>query len=124
MKLHLDSGDGLLRISAYDGTSVTVSEQRLTTTFALTPQNLFDALAPASLDALSWRELRTLHGAGIEILVLGTGARQRFPAQTFYAELAAERIGLEVMDNGAACRTYNILAAEGRRVAALILLGE
>ena len=72
---------------------------------------------------MSWDSIAALHDHGIEILVLGTGRRQLFPSPRFYSELAAARIGLEVMDSAAACRTYNILAAEGRRVAALIMLG-
>lgn len=124
MKLHMDSGDNLLRISAYDGASVTVAEQRLTTTFALTPQSLIGPVSVSCVSTLAWQDLPELHDMGIEILVLGTGVQQQFPANAFYAELAAGRIGLEVMDTGAACRTYNILAAEGRRVAAVIMLHE
>lgn len=124
MKLHMDSTENLLRISAYDGASITVSEQRQTRTFALTPQSLFTDVAPPSVDRLSWQDLPELHAEDIEILVLGTGHRQQFPGGGLYAELAAERIGLEVMDTGAACRTYNILAAEGRRVAALLVLDD
>ena len=57
-----------------------------------------------------------------QIVLLGTGARLRFPPPAFYAGLLEARIGVEVMDTAAACRTYNILAAEGRRVAAALLL--
>jgi uncharacterized protein len=57
-----------------------------------------------------------------EIVLLGTGARQRFPHPRLYRVLTAERIGVEVMDSAAAARTYNIIAAEGRRVAAALIL--
>jgi uncharacterized protein len=122
MKLHKDSGENVLRISAYDGASVTVAEQRLTATFALTPQSLIAPISVPGISDLTWRRLTDLHDHGIEILVLGTGRQQQFPSSAFYAELATARIGLEVMDTGAACRTYNILASEGRRVAAVIML--
>jgi uncharacterized protein len=56
-----------------------------------------------------------------EIVLLGTGARQRFPHPRLSAPLAQARIGLEVMDLQAACRTYNILVAEERKVAAALL---
>jgi len=59
-----------------------------------------------------------------EIVLLGTGRRQRFPCPALYRGLIAARIGVEVMDTPAACRTYNILASEGRRVAAALLLGD
>ncbi len=122
MKLHMDSSENLLRISAYDGASITVSEQRVTSTFALTPQLLITSIPVLDVSDLAWRELAQLHDLGIEILVLGTGRQQQFPSGAFYAELSNARIGLEVMDTGAACRTYNILANEGRRVAAVLML--
>jgi uncharacterized protein len=57
-----------------------------------------------------------------EVLLIGTGVRQVFPAAAVFAALHARRIGFEVMDTGAACRTYNVLVAEDRRVAAALLI--
>ena len=57
-----------------------------------------------------------------EIVILGTGERQVFPEPSLFAAVAGRGVGLEVMDNGAACRTYNVLLAEGRRVALAIIL--
>lgn len=57
-----------------------------------------------------------------EVVLLGTGARQVFPPREAMAALLRRRIGIEVMDNAAACRTYNLLAGEGRRVLAAIIL--
>jgi len=122
MKLHLDGNDTALRVSAYDEVSVTVAERRITRDFALTPDALITELDVGPVRSLCWERLAALHEHDIEILILGTGSRQQFPGGGFYAELARARIGLEVMDSGAACRTYNILAAEGRRVAAVIVL--
>jgi uncharacterized protein len=59
-----------------------------------------------------------------ELLILGTGRRQRFPRAELLAPLAEAGIGWEVMDTGAACRTYNILMSEGRNVAAALLMIE
>ncbi|MBI2225497.1 MAG: hypothetical protein HYU44_11240, partial [Betaproteobacteria bacterium] len=58
-----------------------------------------------------------------EIVLLGTGAMLRFPSPALSRCLTEAHVGLEVMDTNAACRTYNILAAEGRNVAIAILLG-
>lgn len=77
------------------------------------PVNDVSGIAPA-LDAAL--ELRP------EILILGTGERQVFPEPQVFAAVAARGIGLEVMDNGAACRTYNVLLAEGRNVALALIL--
>ena len=58
----------------------------------------------------------------VEVVIFGSGSRIRFPRPAWLAPLAARRIGLETMDTAAACRTYNILAQEGRTVAAALLL--
>jgi uncharacterized protein len=57
-----------------------------------------------------------------DVLILGTGERQLFPDPAVFAEVAARGVGFEVMDNGAACRTYNLLLAEGRNVALALIL--
>ncbi|HXQ31389.1 MAG TPA: MTH938/NDUFAF3 family protein [Steroidobacteraceae bacterium] len=58
---------------------------------------------------------------GVEVVLLATGARQEFPARTVLARAAEARVGLEVMDLGAACRTYNVLLAEDRPVALAVI---
>jgi uncharacterized protein len=75
----------------------------------------FEALRPEDFDVLA-----TL---GVDIVLLGTGARQRFPHPRLTARLAKAGIGVEVMDLRAACRTFNILVAEERKVAAALLFG-
>jgi uncharacterized protein len=82
---------------------------------------LADWPVPA-LAALAPEHVALLAGLGAEIVLLGTGQRLAFPPPALLAPLAAARIGVEVMDSNAACRTYNILMAEGRRVAAAIIL--
>jgi uncharacterized protein len=57
-----------------------------------------------------------------ELIIFGSGKRIRFPQAAWLAPLMAKRIGLETMDTGAACRTYNILAGEGRRVVVALVL--
>lgn len=78
------------------------------------PVSSFDTLAAEHFDLL----LETAP----EVVVFGSGARLRFPHPRLTAALAARRIGVETMDFMAACRTYNILMAEGRRVAAALLI--
>ncbi len=63
-----------------------------------------------------------LAGLDVELVVFGSGARLRFPPPAWLAPLMAARIGLEAMDTRAACRTYNILSGEGRKVVAALLL--
>ena len=59
---------------------------------------------------------------GPELIVFGSGGRLRFPKPSWLGGLMDRRIGIETMDTQAACRTYNILAAEGRHVVAALLL--
>jgi uncharacterized protein len=75
-----------------------------------------------SFAALSTEDFSFLEQFQVEILLLGTGPRQRFPQPRMTAALTRAGVGVEVMDVQAACRTYNILVAEERKVAAALLL--
>ena len=72
--------------------------------------------------ALNEETLEAVLDLAPEIILLGTGERQVFPDPRLYAAVAARGVGIEVMDNGAACRTYNVLLAEGRNVALALIL--
>lgn len=71
---------------------------------------------------LQAHDLAALSGLGAELVILGTGRQLRWPAPAWLAPFAQQGIGLEAMDTAAACRTYNILASEGRKVLAALLL--
>ncbi|MBX9811283.1 MAG: Mth938-like domain-containing protein [Burkholderiales bacterium] len=75
-----------------------------------------------NFDALSAEDFAFLLALKPEIVILGTGNALRFPPPALSRPLALAGIGLEVMDSKAACRTYNILAAEGRKVVAAVLI--
>src|SRR5260364_446925 len=84
------------------------------------PAPSFAALTHACFQDL----IQTLSGSAmIELLLFGSGARLRFPSPQLMTPFVERNIALETMDSHAACRTYNILAAEGRRVAAALLVG-
>jgi uncharacterized protein len=77
-------------------------------------------------DVADWRALAAVHfeamlALGPEVVLLGTGSRQHFTHPRLHARLTAARIGVEIMDTGAACRTYNILMTEGRKVLAALI---
>jgi len=77
---------------------------------------------PRSVDELAAEHLLPIFEQRPEVVVLSTGARQVFPRAALRAEFATRKIGLEVMEIGAACRTYNVLVGEERRALAAILL--
>jgi uncharacterized protein len=78
---------------------------------------------PASLGDLAREHFDAILAYEPEVVIFGSGARLKFVAPALYRGLIERRIGLETMDSGAACRTYTVLANEGRRVVAAILLG-
>jgi uncharacterized protein len=75
-----------------------------------------------SFDQLSADHFALLANLKPELVIFGSGKRLRFPPPSFLRALMAQRIGLETMDTLAACRTYNILAGEGRHVIAALLI--
>jgi uncharacterized protein len=111
-----------MSITAYDAGFIAVNGRRLTKSFLLTPQRLIEEWSPMDFEALSESDFSAIADIGAPIVLLGTGVRQRFPAPALLRPLIERRIGVEVMDTHAACRTYNILMAEGRDVAAALLI--
>jgi uncharacterized protein len=122
MKLHSTTPTGLLAVTAYDAEGIAVAGRRLSRSFILTPQRLIEDWPPVSLETLCAADMEMLAALDCPIVLLGTGLRQRFPAPALLRPLLARRIGIEAMDSFAACRTYNILMAEGRQVAAALIL--
>ncbi|MBK7016840.1 MAG: Mth938-like domain-containing protein [Sulfuritalea sp.] len=122
MKLHASVTAGLMTITGYDAGFIAVNGRRLTRSFLLTPKRLIEDWSPAGFDALGEADFESIATLGCPVVLLGTGARQRFPAPVLMRSLIDRGIGVEVMDTHAACRTYNILMAEGRDVAAALIL--
>jgi uncharacterized protein len=121
LKLHISGASARLQFTGYGEGFVLVNAQRHESSLIVTPERAI-AWPVASFGALASGHFETLAALEVEVVLLGTGARQRFPAAALSAPLRAARIGFEVMDVPAACRTYNILLAEARRVAAALIL--
>ena len=90
--------------------------------FILRPQKLMQNWRPRQLAQLQTEDLDILETETLEVLLIGTGASMQLPGREQMALLAGLGVGYELMDTAAACRTYNVLAAEGRRVVAAIML--
>ncbi|MDO9467504.1 MAG: Mth938-like domain-containing protein [Thiobacillus sp.] len=123
MKLHLNTDAGQPLFTGYGADHVLINGQRFDSGLLLSPRGV--EIAPwAGLDfaALTAAHFEWVAARELDILLLGTGARLRFPHPSLTRALADAQIGLEVMDVGALCRTYNILASEGRSVAAAVLI--
>ena len=120
MKLHASGPSGVNTITGYGEGYVMVNGQRRDTSVVVLPDRV-ESWPARSFDALTAEHFSFLQSLDAEIVLLGTGPKQRFPHPRLTAALAQAGIGLEVMDVQAACRTYNILVAEERKVAAALL---
>jgi uncharacterized protein len=122
LKLHQDSSGALNTVTGYGAHYVDVNLVRHESSILLLPDAPVVDWPVSSFDALAPEHFERLLEEAPELVVFGSGARLRFPHPRLTAALAARRVGVETMDFMAACRTYNILMAEGRRVAAALLI--
>jgi uncharacterized protein len=120
VKLHASAPTALNTFNGYGEGYVLVNGQRHEANLIVMPERILSWDA-AGFDALTEQHFQVFQELNPEILLLGTGPKQRFPHPRLTRALSALRIGVEAMDLQAACRTYNILMAEERRVAAALL---
>ena len=110
------------RITAYGAETITVNEQVYRQSLLLSADRLTCPWPVRSLEQLDVDSLQPIIDQQPAVVLLGTGERQRFPDARIFAHFGERGIGLEVMDNGALCRTFNILIAEDRAVVAAVIL--
>jgi len=121
MKLHQDNDPKLKLVTGYGTDHVMINRERHDQNLVLLPDRIVEPWGTAGFEQLSEADFAALTELGATVILIGTGGRQRFPNPRLLRPLMAARIGYEVMDLAAACRTYNILADEGRSVAAALL---
>jgi uncharacterized protein len=122
MDLSLERPEGYLFIRRVGERSITVVDRELQASFLLAPDRVVEDWPVddvAFLDESAGEAVRALEP---EVVLLGTGTRQRFPSAAFMTGFLRKGVGIEVMDNAAAARTYDLLAGEGRRVVAAFIL--
>lgn len=126
MKIELDtiSGDQY-RIESYTNDAVVINGVSHTSSLIISPKKLVTGWEVSAFADLAVQHIETITDLQPEIIILGTGKQIRFPAPQILAGIFDRNIGFEVMDTGAACRCYNLLVSEDRRVAAgLIIPGQ
>jgi uncharacterized protein len=121
MKFHLQAPTGNIVTGSGPGW-VRVGNDEYRDNIVVRADRVEPGFAPAGFDELTAADFAALLRSTPEIVLLGTGATQRFPPPAVTAPLHDARVGLEVMDTRAACRTYNILVAEGRAVTAALIV--
>lgn len=122
MKLDREQGTGHVIRSFADGRLVIGSGTFASPVIVTAEQLITDWVAPP-VQSLALDDLQRVLALEPEVIVLGTGMRQIFPPQILSMTILRQGIGLEIMATAAACRTYNILTAEFRRVAAILYPG-
>jgi uncharacterized protein len=122
MDLSLERPEGYLFIRRVGERSITVMDRELDASFLLAPDRVVEAWPIDDVMALDESAGDAVRALQPEVVLLGTGSRQRFPSAAFMAGFLRHGIGIEVMDNAAAARTYDLLAGEGRRVVAAFIL--
>lgn len=122
MKFQPDTLDGVNVISRHEPGRVWVNGAVWSRSVVVPARGAAVAWAPQAFEALGAGDFDDLLHVRPEVVIFGSGARLRFPAPALLRGLIERRIGVETMDTAAACRTYNVLAAEGRLVVAALLL--
>ncbi len=121
MKMNLETRPGVNAVTAYGAGYVEINHERFDTAVVFAPTGPVQRADIANFDALEAAHFEALLAAEPEVVLLGTGERHRFVHPRMLASLSARRIGVETMNTAAACRTYNLLMVEDRRVVALLL---
>jgi uncharacterized protein len=124
MKLTDESRAAIQMVRAYAPGEIRIGEQVVRTSCLLSADKLITEWRPQTLGDLRREDLEPIFELEPEIIVLGSGTRQKFPDHALIAQILSRGIGCEVMDTGAACRTYNVLVSEDRRAIAALFVSD
>ncbi|HXA47077.1 MAG TPA: Mth938-like domain-containing protein [Burkholderiaceae bacterium] len=122
MKLHPTATRHYQTVTGYDDHGVEINAKPYAFSLIVLPDAEPTAWPVANFEALTVEHFAQIDATKPDVVILGTGKKQRFVHPKLTAILTSRRIGIECMDNQAACRTYNILMAEGRKVAMALII--
>lgn len=122
MKLHATRTQQYQTITAYDENGVEINAVRFNHSLIVLPESAPVAWPVTTFEALTSAHFEQISATTPDVVILGTGSRQHFAHPSLSIALTSRRIGVECMDSKAACRTYNILMAEGRKVALALII--
>jgi uncharacterized protein len=123
MKMRADRIEGQNAIARHGPDGVVVAGVEHTASVLVPWRGPVEAWNAAGFDSLTAEHFARIAALAPELVIFGSGPRIRFPAPVLLRPLIDARIGVETMDTAAACRTYNVLFAEGRPVVAALLFG-
>lgn len=122
MKLQPDKQPSLNTVSAYGPDYIEINAQRYTQSLLLSPESPVIEWSCTRFEDIKTEDFEQIAKLDPAVVIFGSGEKIRFPQAALIAPLIARNIGLETMDLQAACRTYNVLMAEGRKVVAALLI--
>ncbi len=122
MKLHADKPQNLNTVTGYGPGYIEINAVRYEMSVLVMPEGDVEPWPASRFEDLEPAHFETLLDKSAEVVLLGTGSKLRFPHPRLTAALSRRHIGVDAMDLQAACRTYNVLMAEGRKVAAVLLI--
>lgn len=117
---HRDSH--VLTVKSYQDKEITINDQKLTQSFYLNQSSIFKTWPIHHISELTESLLSPLIELEPEVIILGSGKKQAFPSPSLVAMCAQNGIGLEVMNNASACKTYNVLTTEERSIILAIII--
>ncbi len=110
------------RIKSFTPGKITINETIYTDSLILSPDHLMEHWGPKTIQDLKSNDLAIIAQQHPEVALIGTGEQPCFLPAELMVQLIEAKIGFEVMTTAAACRTYNLLMAEGRKVVAALIL--
>ena len=122
MKLHSSTTQQYQTVTGYDDEGVEINAQRFNYSLIVMPETPARAWDVATFEGLTAEHFDKIEQDRPDVVILGTGERQRFVHPRLVASLSARHIGVECMDSKAACRTYNVLMGEGRKVTLALII--
>ena len=122
MKLHSDNNQQYQTVTGYDAGGVEINAQRFEYSLIVMPETPPRTWEVSRFEDLEARHFEQIAADAPDVVILGTGERQRFVHPRLIASLSGHHVGVESMDSHAACRTYNVLMGEGRKVTLALIL--
>ncbi|MCW8854464.1 MAG: Mth938-like domain-containing protein [Gammaproteobacteria bacterium] len=122
MKFSEDFNSGSQVIDRYDDNSITINEKMFTQSLIVSNFQIIENWPVSEINDLSNQSLQAILELQPEVIIIGTGKQILFPRPENYSSIINMGIGIEFMNTGAACRTYNVLLSEDRKVAAGIII--
>ncbi|MEM7465949.1 MAG: MTH938/NDUFAF3 family protein [Pseudomonadota bacterium] len=119
MKLDFESNTTTPIITEYSDKGIVIANQNLNTPFIACGEELQIDVLPGEVSELNEQIIEAIMANDVDIIILGTGSEQTFPDAAITLPALQRGVGVEVMETGAACRSYNVLVSEGRKVAGI-----